>query len=223
LGGNDTLLGGPGADNLYGGTGNDIYHVDNAGDQLIELAGEGNDVAIATVSFTLSANVERLYLSGSGAIDGKGNALENTLVGNSAANLLEGGAGRDTLIGGKGDDILSGNAGGDVLTGGAGNDAFRFAGAYAAAGEMDVVRDFVHGADHIELEYYYFAAIGSGTFDAANFVAGTHASTTSQHVIYNQTNGILYYDADGSGAGAQIAIARFDGHPVIDAGDFVTI
>jgi Ca2+-binding RTX toxin-like protein len=40
------------------------------------------------------------------ALNGTGNALNNTLVGNSGNNLLNGGAGRDYMVGGAGDDIF---------------------------------------------------------------------------------------------------------------------
>ena len=41
LGGNDILNGGAGADQMFGGTGNDTYVVDNVGDVVTELDGEG--------------------------------------------------------------------------------------------------------------------------------------------------------------------------------------
>ena len=47
-------------------------------------------------------NVENLTLTGSDAIDGTGNDLDNVLTGNSAAKTLDGGAGADTLLGGAG-------------------------------------------------------------------------------------------------------------------------
>ncbi|MFM9937173.1 MAG: calcium-binding protein [Novosphingobium sp.] len=225
-GGNDRLYGGKGQDDLWGGTGNDVYYINDARDQAIEYANEGNDLAISTITFELggnSGNVERLTLSGTAAINGKGNALDNVITGNSGDNLLQGQAGKDVLSGGVGDDILSGGVGNDLLIGGAGSDGFRFAGAYAADAGIDTVRDFVHGTDHIELEYYYYAALGSGAFDPAKFVVGTKALTADQHLIYNDANGMLYYDADGNGAGARIAIAHFIGNPVIDASDIVMI
>ena len=66
------------------------------------------------MTYGLSANVENLILTGTLAIDGTGNALDNTLQGNDAANLLAGGAGNDTLNGKKGLDTLIGGLGNDT-------------------------------------------------------------------------------------------------------------
>ncbi|MDH5640949.1 MAG: putative Ig domain-containing protein, partial [Nitrospira sp.] len=104
LAGNDTLDGGGGADVLIGGIGNDIYVVDDVGDVVTENAGEGTDTVQSTITYTLGANLENLTLTGSAAIDGTGNALNNVLIGNSAANVLNGGAGADAMSGGDGDD-----------------------------------------------------------------------------------------------------------------------
>jgi len=114
--GNDLLNGGLGADTMIGGTGNDTYTVDDAGDAIIELAGEGLDVVNSSVSYTLSANIERLTLSGTASIDGTGNEEDNLLTGNAAANVLSGGAGNDTLNGAAGADTLIGGLGDDIYT-----------------------------------------------------------------------------------------------------------
>lgn len=112
--GNDTLNGGTGADTMIGGTGNDAYIVDNASDIVTELANEGIDTVQSSVTYTLSANVENLTLTGTTAINGTGNALDNVLIGNSANNTLTGGDGNDTLDGGVGNDTMVGGLGDDT-------------------------------------------------------------------------------------------------------------
>jgi Ca2+-binding RTX toxin-like protein len=123
-GGNDTLYGGTGADTLNGGTGNDTYGVDNLGDSVVESAGQGIDIVQSAVSHTLAANVENLTLTGTAALNGTGNALNNTLQGNGATNVLNGGAGADTLKSWGGNDTLYGGTGADTLIGGTGNDTY---------------------------------------------------------------------------------------------------
>ena len=62
--GNNLIDGDAGADVMSGGAGNDIYFVDNAGDVVIENAGQGNDTVFASVNYALTANVETLVLQG---------------------------------------------------------------------------------------------------------------------------------------------------------------
>jgi Ca2+-binding RTX toxin-like protein len=102
--------------------------VDATSDTITENASEGTDSVQSSVSFTLAANVENLTLTGTAAINGTGNALDNILTGNSAANTLSGGAGADTLDGG---------AGNDSLVGGVGNDTYLFGRGY----ESDIVTE----------------------------------------------------------------------------------
>ena len=112
---NNVLSGGTGNDTMSGGSGSDIYVVNAVGDVVTELVNEGTDTVQSAVTWTLGANIENLTLTGTSAINGTGNVLDNTLVGNSAANTLTGGAGNDTLDGG---------AGNDTMVGGTGNDTF---------------------------------------------------------------------------------------------------
>ncbi|MBX3340380.1 MAG: hypothetical protein KF711_02245 [Nitrospira sp.] len=110
------LSGLAGADTLIGAQGDDLYIVDNVGDKITELAGEGLDTVQSSVTYTLSANVENLTLSGTSAINGTGNGLDNVIIGNSAANQLVGGAGNDTYVIGSGDTVVEGiNAGIDTV------------------------------------------------------------------------------------------------------------
>ncbi len=101
----DIFDGGFGADTMTGGLGSDIYYVDNAGDTIVENAGEGTEKVYSSVSYTLPNNVENLTLMGAASINATGNNWDNTLVGNKGNNILNGGGGSDTMIGGGGDDI----------------------------------------------------------------------------------------------------------------------
>jgi Ca2+-binding RTX toxin-like protein len=113
--GDDHLDGGDGNDTLNGGAGNDTYQVDSAGDVVTEYADQGHDTVIASVSYTLAANVENLVLVEGAATDGAGNALDNTITGNSNDNWLDGSYGNDRLIGGAGNDSYHVNSQADVV------------------------------------------------------------------------------------------------------------
>ncbi len=166
--GNDTLDGGAGADKLLGGAGDDIYIVDNTADVITENANEGVDTVNSGITYTLGNNVENLTLTGSAAINGTGNELNNVMTGNSAIN---------TLTGGAGDDTLNGGAGADKLFGGTGNDT------YVVDNTGDVVTEFANeGIDTViswvtytlgnnveNLNLYGMAAI-NGTGNALNNV-----------------------------------------------------
>ncbi|MEG4535596.1 calcium-binding protein, partial [Microcoleus sp. D2_18a_D3] len=101
---NNILNGGTAADRLIGGLGNDIYAVDNAGDVITELAGQGTDEVRSTVTYSLPANVETLRLTGTALINGTGNTLANVITGNTANNTLNGGGAQDILTGSTGAD-----------------------------------------------------------------------------------------------------------------------
>jgi len=140
--GDDLLNGGPGVDKMYGGTADDTYMVDSKSEKVIELADEGSDLVLASVSFTLAANVERLQLFGAG-LTGKGNALANTMFGDgSLGGKLYGLDGDDYMLGGSGIDALDGGSGADTMFGGACNDT------YSVDNAGDVVReDSTFGVD----------------------------------------------------------------------------
>jgi Ca2+-binding RTX toxin-like protein len=213
-GGNDTLNGGAGADTMIGDTGNDTYVVDNAGDIVIENANEGTDTVQSSITYTLAANVEKLTLTGSSAIDGTGNELDNSLTGNSAANTLTGGAGNDTLNGG---------AGADTMIGGTGNDTY----VVDNAGD-DVIENANEGVDTIQssITYTLSANVENLTLTGSSAIGGTgnelDNSLTGNSAANTLTGGAGNNTLNG-GAGADTMIGGLgnDTYVVDNAGDVV--
>ena len=138
LAGDDTLDGGVGDDTMVGGIGDDRYYVDSVNDLVVEAVNQGADYVISTVTYTLSSNVEELYLEGTDSINATGNALDNYLAGNDAANIIAGGAG---------DDTIDGYLGNDTLIGGLGSDAYSF---YVGAGNDQIDNSATDNATSID-------------------------------------------------------------------------
>jgi subtilisin family serine protease len=238
--GNDTLVGGYGSDTMLGGAGNDTYVVASAGDRVFEtttttgsINAGGNDIVQSLVSFNLDANagvrfVERLTLTGTGAINGFGNALANTLVGNSGNNVLNGGngsdilfgrAGNDKLVGGVGNDRLAGEAGNDTLTGNAGADAFVFR---TGSNGVDVIADFnqLNGGGE-EGDVLRFEGLEVGSFvyrGAGGFTGGSDNSEA--RVSGNQ----VLIDTNGDGVSdIRITLAGLANASQLSASDFLFV
>jgi len=187
---------------MDGGTGNDTFTVDDAGDVLVEAAAGGTDtVRSLAASFTLAENLENLIHIGVGATAVTGNgaanvitgALDNdtlnggggsdSLIGDIGADLLFGGEGGDVLSGGDGADVLTGGNGADIMTGGANGDRFDF----DTLGEItgDVITDFEAGAagtDLIDLSTIDANGVGggNGTFSAALRTTGQAFTAVGQ-------------------------------------------
>jgi len=110
---------------MAGGLGNDVYHVDNVNDTVIEEMNGGIDTIYSSVTYTAPTHVENLTLTGNDNTFAFGNNADNILTGNSGNNRLSGGRGSDTLYGNEGNDLLMGGDGNDHLYGGSGADTMR--------------------------------------------------------------------------------------------------
>jgi Ca2+-binding RTX toxin-like protein len=205
MAGNDTLSGGSGADFLVGGSGDDFYIVDNTADAITELAGEGIDNVKASVSYTLSANVENLSFSGYGAYTGTGNALDNIILGNDAVS---------TLYGMGGNDWLDGGGGADKLFGGIGNDT------YIVDNAGDIVTENAgEGTDLVQsfVSFTLSANVDNLTLTGTRNVSA-YGNADSNILIGNAGNNIL----DGAaGADQMVGGGGNDSYVVDNVGDLV--
>ena len=121
------------------------------------------------------------------------------------------------------------------MTGGLGLDTFVFDTTLNATSNRDTITDFSHNDDTIQLSKSVMSALGAlGTLSVNDFKVSTGATgvgtitlfDTTDHIIYNQTSGALFYDADGSGATAaiQIALIGVTIHPAdINYTDFMIV
>ncbi|TAL41658.1 MAG: hypothetical protein EPN89_18780, partial [Methylovulum sp.] len=219
LAGDDVINGLAGTDTMNGGLGNDSYTVDNAGDVVIEtsiLAAEIDRVD-SSVSYPLGANLENLRLTGTVAINGAGNDLNNSLAGNVAANRLTGGNGDDKLIGGLGRDDL---------TGGLGADEFKFSSVEESGIDTtirDTIRDFSTGeGDKINLSVIDANMVLKGNNAFTSITVGSAFSGSFEKpgdLYFDQTTHILYGNNDADAA-ADFSVL-LSGVSAVGATDFV--
>ncbi|MFM6114977.1 MAG: bluetail domain-containing putative surface protein, partial [Sphaerospermopsis kisseleviana] len=156
----------------------------------------------SSVTFSLSVfpNIENLTLTGTTAINGTGNAGNNTIIGNSGDNTLNGGAGIDTLIGGLGNDI------------------------YIVDSTTDTIKEGANeGTDTIESSVTYTvlpANVENLTLTGTATINGT-GNTGNNVITGNGANNILNGGAGADiltgGVGSDIFVFQFGQSPVSGA------
>ena len=179
LSGNDTLNGLGGVDVLVGGAGNDTYVVDTNTDTLTELNAQGIDTVQSAVTRTLALNFENLTLTGSNAINGTGNGVNNIIIGNTGNNTLNGLGGNDTLNGFGGTDSLNGGAGNDIYI----VDAATVTFTEAAGGGIDTIQTSVTLAP-LATNFEHLTLTGGSA------ISGT-GNTVANIITGNSNNNIL--------------------------------
>ncbi|WP_305123458.1 calcium-binding protein [Roseomonas sp. GC11] len=216
LEGGGILRGGPGRDVLVGragalidgGPGDDvmrasglgngrIFVVDSAGDQVLGMAG---DWVHSQRSYRLGEGGDqsshlRLLASGAGYGDGRNNSLQ-------------GSAGNDFLSGGGGNDTLQGGAGADWLEGGTGADRFLYA---SIAEGGDTLAEFEPWLDTVVVSAGGFGGglVAGRVLPGTQFTTGPVAQGSGAQFVYDAGTGNLWWDADGSGAGAARLLLHF--------------
>jgi len=182
-GGDDTLVGLAGNDTIDGGSGDDQIIGSRGSDSL--YGKDGND----------------------------------TIQGRQNNDRLFGGNGDDLLLGGQGRDRMNGGAGNDTLTGGASIDRFIFNTNDEFDSDdlgVDEITDFVPDRDIILLDRTTFTAINSDSGEGfsldgefATVTTDAEAETSAGIIVYNSSNGKLFYNANGTeaefGSGGEFA------------------
>ena len=195
-------------DQLKGGGGNDTYIVRDIYDKVSESSNQGTDTVQSFVGYTLGSNVENLELQGADPLKGTGNSLANVITGNSGAN------------------VLNGKAGDDILSGGDGADVFVFDTNLSTTKTLNVdhITDFEVGVDKIWLDNAIFTKLANGALPSTAFTADLDAASAQTRIMYDETNGFLFYDKDGTGSSSAIHFATLDTHPAgLTADDFFVV
>jgi len=205
----------------------------NAGTTNFNTPGKAMDLT----EMSVLTGVKILNTAGAAKLTGSamgdtiiGGAGKDSILGGLGADSLTGGAGNDELSGGPGGDTLDGGAGLDTLVGGEGADWFVFL-SPASKGNFDTIRGFSAGSDKIALSaasYKKFQGTASGSPISADSLvvgAGAKALDANDYLIWDTKTGMLSYDADGSGRGAPIPIAKVEltGTAAPAFGDFLVL
>ncbi len=192
-GGNDTLNGGAGTDYLYGQDGDDVLIGGAAGDAGANQlwGGAGNDTAsYAGTTGVVYADLaaQNAYLNGvlvdlmNSVENLTGGSGTNTLVGDAGGNVLTGGASTDYLYGQDGDDLLIGGGASvgsaNQLWGGAGNDTASYA-AMTGVVQADL------GAQNAHVDGVLFDVMNS----VENLIGGSGSDTLVGNALDNVLRG----------------------------------
>jgi cysteinyl-tRNA synthetase, unknown class len=197
---NDSLVGGSLIDRLFGEAGDDTLQ-GQAGDDY--LAGNrGND--------RIDAGDDWDFVYGEWGND--------SINGGNGNDQLWGNDDNDTIDGDAGDDRLIGDRGNDVLTGGAGQDIFVYENFDPGTLGRDTITDFEAGVDKIELRTNIFTELTNPDWSFAVVDSNQAARSSSAQVIYNQTNGNLFYN--DAGDTPLVNFANLSGNPALAVTDF---
>jgi Ca2+-binding RTX toxin-like protein len=112
-----------------------------------------------------------------------------------------------------------------VLTGGAGADKFLF-NAMETSANRDTITDFAVAEDKIQFSKSVFTGFTGNSVTASMFASSTGTMLASTRLIYNNTTGVLSYDADGSGTQSQaieVALIGVNTHAQLAASHFAIV
>ncbi|WP_319799716.1 Ig-like domain-containing protein [Microvirga rosea] len=206
------------------------YSLTNTAEGRFKIA--GNQILVAD-GFRLDFEQAKAHTVTVQVSDGKGGLSTQTFAinvgdvtreitaGSTANDVFKAGKYNDKLGGGLGNDKLWGGLGNDQLTGGKGKDTFVFDTKLNKSKNKDLIKDYSVKDDTLWLDNALFkankalyAATKKGTEKkplkmASKFFSLDTAKDKDDFFVYDSHKRVLYYDADGSGSKAGVAIATF--------------
>ena len=235
---NGVLNGGNTFNTIYGGTGIKFNKTSSSGASFITNNGSGSALMISGNNFTgygLAITNNNTINSGSaGLIMVMGDntvtagtlatktfdrfqvagSLNNTINATGGSrDWINAGAGNDGITAGGGDDYIIGGLGNDNIFAGTGNDTILY---YETTEGQDTFNDFTSGADCLAFRgntsggsTFFDFAPGATLTNGSNFITSGSPMTAGPTFIF--IGNVLSYDADGSGGGAAVNIATFNG------------
>jgi hypothetical protein len=224
MAGDDQLDGRSGNDRVQGGHGNDNMPGGDGDDTLSDILHQPKNIddtpnTIANNDRLIGGDDQDLLKAGYANDSLYGQEGDDTLHGQLDHDKLLGGASNDVLLGGQGRDQINGNAGDDILTGGASKDKFVFNTNEPFTREslgVDEITDWQLDMDKIVLDRQTFTELSASSDNIlkldefAQVTSINQAGTSEAMIVYNTTNGALYYNpngvATGFGIGGQFAI-----------------
>ena len=201
----------------------------NTGDYGVTLASLGKPKGLTKNGTSKSEEIKGDY----GYDTLNGGSGNDTLSGYDGQDKLIGGDGNDVLSGGIGEDVLDGGKSSDTLTGEQGRDQFLFnTNGKFKSGDIgiDTIADFEPDIDKIVLDKTTFTSLsskaGNGFSTNTEFAivkTDEAADRSKAEIVYNSTNGNLFYNPNGvvSGSSGGGLFAVLTGNPKLTASDFV--
>lgn len=131
----------------------------------------------------------------------------------TSRDWINAGAGNDSIVANGGDDYIIGGIGNDTIMSGTGSDTILY---YETTEGQDILTDFTTAVDCLAFRgntsggstFFNFAP-GATLTNGSNFITSGSPMTAGPTFIF--ISNVLSYDADGSGGGAAVNIATFNG------------
>jgi Ca2+-binding RTX toxin-like protein len=150
---------------------------------------------------------------------GSGSNTLDSRHGGTVDGLINGGGSADTIYLGNDGETVNGGGGLDRIYGGAGSDTFAFS--HDGATNAATIHGFNVSNDAIELSHSLFTKLAVGA--TPTFAISKYATSASDHLFYNTTNGSLWYDSNGNAAGGVVEIANLGPGLKLTASNFTVV